>query len=114
MSHESNRYSAYRVMWVLVFFDLPTETKKERKAADRFRKNLLSDGFTMFQFSIYLRNCPSRENAKVHVKRVKVSLPEHGKVCILEITDKQFGSMELFHGEKNVDLPQPQQQLQLF
>lgn len=110
----ANRYNAYKIMWVLVFFDLPTETKKERKAASQFRKKLIDDGFTMFQFSIYLRHCPSRENSKVHIKRVKFSLPKHGKVCILEITDKQFGNMELFHGIKEVDLPQPIQQLQLF
>ena len=65
------RFNAYRVMWVLVLFDLPTETKTERKAAARFRKKLLDDGFTMFQFSIYMRHCASRENAKVHIKRVK-------------------------------------------
>ncbi|EDP96217.1 CRISPR-associated endonuclease Cas2 [Kordia algicida OT-1] len=111
---EANRYNAYRIMWVLVFFDLPTETKKERRAASQFRKKLIDDGFTMFQFSIYLRHCPSRENAKVHTKRVKQMLPKQGKVCILEITDKQFEKMELFHGVKEVDIPQPVQQLELF
>ena len=45
-----NRFSEYRVMWVLVLFDLPTETKKEKKAYADFRKNLQRDGFTMFQF----------------------------------------------------------------
>jgi len=114
MHTDSQRYNAYRIMWVLVFFDLPTETKKERKAASQFRKKLIDDGFTMFQFSIYLRHCPSRENAKVHTRRVKQMLPKHGKVCILEITDKQFGNMELFHGVKPIDVPQPVQQLQLF
>lgn len=109
-----NRFSAYRIMWVLVFFDLPTETKKERRVANLFRKKLIKDGFEMFQFSIYLRHCPSRENAKVHTKRVKLSLPKYGKVCILEITDKQFGNMELFHGIKEIELPKPTQQLQLF
>ena len=78
-------------MWVLVFFDLPTETKKERKAYAKFRKDLLADGFTMFQFSIYLRHCPSAENADVHIKRVKRMLPEFGKVGIMRVTDKQFG-----------------------
>ena len=39
-------------MWILVFFDLPTDTKKERKAAAKFRKDIMGDGFTMFQFSI--------------------------------------------------------------
>lgn len=66
-----NRFSEYRIMWVLVFFDLPTETKKERKAYADFRKKLIADGFTMFQFSIYMRHCPSAENADVHMRRVK-------------------------------------------
>lgn len=66
-----NRISEYRIMWVMVFFDLPTETRKERKAASDFRKLLIQDGFQMFQFSIYMRHCPSTENADVHIKRVK-------------------------------------------
>ncbi len=101
-------------MWVLVFFDLPTETKKQRKAAQKFRKELLDDGFTMFQFSIYLRTCPSRENAEVHVKRVKTLLPEQGYVGILKITDKQFETMELFYSRKEKEKPLEAQQLQLF
>lgn len=101
-------------MWVLVFFDLPTETKKERKIYTQFRKMLQKDGFTMFQFSIYLRHCPSRENAEVHIKRVKNWLPEKGHVGILCITDKQFGQMEIFYGEKLTKRPEVNQQLQLF
>ena len=96
-----DRFSEYRIMWVLVFFDLPTDTKKERKAAAEFRKQLLSDGFVMFQFSIYMRHCPSAENAEVHIKRVKSFLPPLGQVGILSITDKQFGSMELFTGKRH-------------
>jgi len=111
---DSNRFNAYRVMWVLVFFDLPTFTKKERRVAQQFRKRLISDGFNMFQFSIYLRHCPSRENANVHIKRVKSMLPKHGKVGILNVTDKQFGNMEIFHGIKEVNIPPPSQQLELF
>ena len=60
-----DRLSEYRIMWVLVFFDLPTETKKDRKAYTDFRKKLQNDGFTMFQFSIYIRHCASRENAEI-------------------------------------------------
>jgi CRISPR-associated protein Cas2 len=106
--------NAYNIMWVLVLFDLPTETKKERKAAAQFRKDMLQDGFSMFQFSIYLRHCPSRENAEVHIKRVKLSLPEKGHVGILNITDKQFGNMELFHGRKEKPHQSPSQQLEMF
>ena len=94
----------------MVFFDLPVVTKKERKIATRFRKDIMGDGFSMFQFSIYVRHCPSRENADVHIKRVKRILPEKGHVGILTITDKQFGMMEIFpdlstpYKEKNIGL----------
>ncbi|WP_177763208.1 CRISPR-associated endonuclease Cas2 [Flavobacterium sp. I3-2] len=109
-----SRYNAYRIMWVLVFFDLPTETKKQRSVASKFRKLLIDDGFNMFQFSIYLRHCPSKENAEVHIKRTKKNLPPEGKVGILCVTDKQFGQMELFFAKKETQLPDIPQQLELF
>lgn len=109
-----DRLSEYRVMWVLVFFDLPTETKRLRKAYMKFRKNLLNDGFTRFQFSIYMRHCSSHENAAVHIKRVKSFLPEYGNIGILCITDKQFANIELFYGKKVSEPIDPGQQLELF
>jgi len=109
-----SRFDEYRVMWILVLFDLPTETKKDRRVATKFRKNLIEYGFTMFQFSIYIRHCPSYENAQFHINRVKRDLPESGKVGILYITDKQFGSMELFVGTEATELPVIGQQLELF
>lgn len=114
MLFDFSRLSEYRVMWILVFFDLPTETKKDKKAYQDFRKNLQRDGFTMFQFSIYVRHCASKENMEVHIKRVKSFLPEFGKVCILNITDKQFGDIELFYGKKSQKPNAPGQQLELF
>lgn len=98
----------------MVLFDLPTETKKDRRRASKFRKNLLENGFTMFQFSIYMRFCQSRENAEMQVKRVQNSLPEKGKVGILTITDKQFGRMEIFYGVEKQKTEAPAQQLTLF
>ena len=114
--YENNytRLNQYRTMWILVFFDLPTETRLERKIASGFRKKLLDDGFGMFQFSIYMRFCASRENAEVHTNRIKINLPPHGKVGVMQITDRQFGLMELFHGKKQVENEKPSQQLELF
>lgn len=108
------RLNAYRVMWTIVMYDLPTETKKERKVAARFRKDLMQDGFSMFQFSMYIRHSASSENAEVHKNRVKKSLPELGKIGILQITDKQFGQMEIFYGKKAQESPNIPQQLELF
>lgn len=108
------RLNAYRIMWVLVFFDLPTETKKDRKIYAKFRKEIMASGFQMFQFSIYLRHCSSRENANVHMERVKKILPPKGHVGIMCITDKQFGMMEIFRGPDLIKAPDTVQQLELF
>ena len=101
-------------MWVMVLFDLPTETKADKKRYIKFRKDLLEDGFAMFQFSIYMRHCSSRENAGVHIKRVKRSLPEYGKVGIFCITDRQFGAIELYENRRETPSPELSQQLELF
>lgn len=109
-----NRLNQYRIMWVFVYFDLPTETKKERKNYSIYRKSLIKDGFSMIQYSIYARHCNSRENAEVHKKRAKTYMPEKGEVMIMEITDKQFGMIEFFRGARSVDKPDTPQQLELF
>jgi CRISPR-associated protein Cas2 len=101
-------------MWVFVLYDLPTETAKQRKAFALFRKNVMKDGFQMFQFSIYVRHCPSRENAEVHIKRVKGFLPKEGNVCLFMLTDQQFSLMELFRSGKSSELPDTVQQLEMF
>ena len=113
-NNDLSRLSEYRIMWLLVFFDLPTETKKDKKAYTDFRKRLKQDGFTMFQFSIYVRHCASKENMEVHIKRVKSFLPDYGKVGMLGITDKQFGSIELFYGQKVKKPDPPVMQLEFF
>ncbi len=101
-------------MWLFVFFDLPTETKKDHRNASLFRKNLQKDGFTMMQYSVYIRHCPSSENADVHEGRVKKFLPPLGNVTIMRITDKQYSNMVNFWGRKQTELPPASQQLELF
>ena len=87
------RINSYHIMWLFVFFDLPVLTKKERKIATDFRKNLMKDGFTMMQFSVYIRHCASYESQEVHMKRVKSIVPDTGRVSILGVTDKQYGDI---------------------
>lgn len=101
-------------MWIMVFFDLPTDTADNRRIYAKFRKRIMQDGFSMFQFSIYTRHCPSRENAAVHINRVKKILPEKGNIGILSITDKQFGEMEVYWGKSKVESPDISQQLEMF
>ncbi|MBJ2183576.1 MAG: CRISPR-associated endonuclease Cas2 [Muribaculaceae bacterium] len=114
MKSVADRFSEYRIMWLIVFFDMPTETKAQRKAYADFRKRLLTDGFTMFQFSLYIRHCPSWESAEMHRKRVKAIVPQWGEIGVLTVTDKQFAQMELYRGIKRPAPPPVSVQLELF
>lgn len=109
-----NRINAYHIMWLFVFFDLPVVTKKERRMAAGFRKNLLKNGYSMLQFSVYNRHCASKESVNVHVKRVKSFVPEKGHVSILSITDKQYGNIINIWGSKSQALPEGPKQLEIF
>lgn len=111
---EFSRINAYRVMWLFVFFDLPTTTKKDRKEAAKFRKDLEKDGFTMMQYSVYIRFCSTQENMEVHTKRVRGALPGSGRVSILSVTDKQYGKIINYQGKTEQQKPEVPQQLELF
>ena len=91
--------SGYRLMWVVVMFDLPVIEKSERKAATAFRNSLLDMGFEMSQFSVYMRFCTSQTQIDTYGKQVENSLPEGGKVNILQFTDKQYERIISFRGK---------------
>lgn len=101
-------------MWVIAMFDLPTDTPKARKDYARFRKDLIEDGFSMMQYSVYTRHCASIENADVHVRRMGDRVPPAGEVRFLTITDKQFGRIRVYVGRKRQKAPPPPSQLEFF
>lgn len=85
--------SGYRLMWIVTLFDLPVLTKPQRKAATKYRKNLLDEGFQMVQLSVYFKHCRDREQANAIAHRVSTRVPPGGKVDIMMITDKQYSSI---------------------
>lgn len=88
--------SGYRLLWLLVLFDLPVSEKKERRAATEFRNRLLDFGFEMSQFSVYMKWCYGYESAETQIKNVRQAVPPYGKVHILTFTDVQFKNMVTF------------------
>ncbi len=108
------RLNSYHIMWLFVFFDLPTTTKIEKRHAAQFRKNLEKDGFSMMQYSVYIRHCASRESVDVHIKRVRKVIPPYGYVSILCVTDKQYSDILNFWGKIERSNPAAPQQLEIF
>ena len=91
----------YEKMRILCMFDLPMETKRERKEYTIFRKALLEQGFTMLQYSIYQRPVPNRQSAKKYEQKLKQSLPLNGEVRLMYISEKQFNDMRLLVGQRS-------------
>jgi CRISPR-associated protein Cas2 len=101
-------------MWLFTMFDLPVDDKAARKEYARFRKILLRHGFTMLQYSVYARYCPSEEAADAYRNHVAAAVPPHGQVRLVSITDRQFGKMQVFFGKKRQPVEDPPMQMVLF
>ena len=106
--------SGYRLMWMMVMFDLPVLEKQERKAAADFRKALLDMGFEMCQFSVYARFCSSHSQFDTYLKRVEGILPAGGKVSVLQFTDKQYERVVTFPRAARQPAMDPPEQFELF
>lgn len=90
MTYPASFLSGYRLIWILVMFDLPTETKPQRKVATDFRNFLLNDGFERSQFSVYARFVNGKEAFQTRVNRIERHLPPQGDVQVLNFTDRQY------------------------
>jgi len=106
--------TGYRLMWMVVMFDLPVVEKAERKAATDFRNGLLDMGFEMSQFSVYMRFCTSPAQVDTYCKQVQSALPEGGKVNVLQFTDKQYERILSFHGKVKQPSKKTPDQFDLF
>jgi CRISPR-associated protein Cas2 len=106
--------TGYRLMWMVVMFDLPVVEKAERKAATDFRNRLLDLGFEMSQFSVYMRFCTSQTQVDTYCKYVEDALPTGGKVNILQFTDKQYERVISFRGKAKQPANKSPDQFDLF
>ncbi|MDD4088905.1 MAG: CRISPR-associated endonuclease Cas2 [Tissierellia bacterium] len=86
-------------MRVIVFFDLPTITKSDKREYTHFRKFLIKSGFLMLQESVYCKLALNTTVANTIVANVRKNKPKKGLVQLLTITEKQFSKMEFIIGE---------------
>lgn len=91
-----------RFMRILVFFDLPTGTQREKKQYVRFRKYLLNNGYEMLQYSVYCRITGNRDEAEKYIARLQMNLPRDGQVRSLLITELQYEQMKILLGHPTV------------
>ncbi|MDR1451538.1 MAG: CRISPR-associated endonuclease Cas2 [Helicobacteraceae bacterium] len=87
---------------LIVLFDLPVTTKKERYFAAKFRRFLINDGYDMVQFSVYARMIYGADSTETHHKRLTDNLPPAGSVRSMVVTEKQFAGIKILVGAPTI------------
>ena len=85
-------------MRLMVFFDLPTVTKADKRAYTVFRRFLLQDGYDMLQWSVYARIVNGMDDVLKHQQRLSANLPKKGSVRCMKVSEKQYAGMEILVG----------------
>jgi CRISPR-associated protein Cas2 len=88
-------------MRLILFFDLPVKTKKERKIYANFRKLLISKGYLMMQYSVYVKLFANRDALKNHISFIKKNVPQEGHIRLAAMTEKQYANMEIIIGGRS-------------
>lgn len=101
-------------MWVMVLFDLPTSSKRERHNYTKFRDFLLDRGFEMAQYSVYVRHTNGKDAINALIEKVASAVPAEGKVDIVQFTDKQYENIVSIRGARKADSLKNPEQLVLF
>ena len=87
-------------MRVMVLFDLPTITEKNRAEYRKFHKFLIHEGFIMMQESVYTKLALNGTVAELIRKKVRKNKPPECLIEMLIITEKQFSGIEYISGEE--------------
>ena len=106
--------SGYQIMWILVMFDLPVDTRAHARAATKFREYLLDQGFEKCQFSVYARFVNGKEQLEAMTRRVGAHTPDAGEVHVLSFTDRQYENIVRFSGGRRERQRKNPDQLALF
>ena len=101
-------------MWILVFFDLPVKTKKQRTDYTKFRKKLLQCGFHMRQFSVYEVHCATTQVATQYTEGIRKAIPKNGKISLFRLSDATCSTALHWSGQVQEAPSLPRSQLTLF
>lgn len=102
---------AERFSRILIFFDLPTETRQDRRVYTRFRKLLIKNGFLMMQESVYCKLVLHATAEQSVLSLLRRNRPPSGVVEILTITERQYSQIEYLVGEYQGDIIQTGERL---
>ena len=91
-------------MRIILFFDLPSTTKKDIREYTKFVKVLKKSGFVRMQESVFTKLALNPSVVNSNIADLKKKLPPEGIVSVLTITENQFSSIEHLIGSIETDV----------
>lgn len=88
----------FRIMRMIVMFDLPTETSTDRRNYRKFRRFLIKNGYNMMQYSVYSKIILNRSVLNYQKVKLKQNAPSKGYVDVLIVTENQYANIETIIG----------------
>jgi CRISPR-associated protein Cas2 len=95
-------------MWILVAFDLPVLTQKQRRISHKFREYLKSIGFVMLQKSVYCYYSCTKERSDSIGNNIRRNIPDNGHITVIFLTDRMFSMTKNYYGKLKIDISQPE------
>lgn len=75
-------------MMLLVCFDLPRETREQRKKASEYRNRLVELGFVMKQYSLYEREVQKSSTRQRIIETLQREIPSEGSIVVYQLPDQ--------------------------
>lgn len=95
--------SDYRNMRLLLMFDLPSIEDYEKKEYTQFKKIIIKNGYTMMQFSVYIKCVNTQTKIEQELNKLNKYIPTSGNIRIIAITEKQYMNMAIILGKKKIN-----------
>ena len=92
-------------MRMILFFDLPTVTDANKRTYRKFHNYLLSEGFIMMQYSVYMKLTLNATSYKQELNNLKKN-NDNTRVLVIAggTKKKQFSDIEFILGEFETDV----------
>jgi CRISPR-associated protein Cas2 len=90
-------------MRLVLNFDLPQVTLRDKRIYRRFRKELIKYGFVMNQYSMYSKLCLNSTQQKRTEDYLEKIKPESGIVEYFCLTEKQYARRRLLIGTHSTE-----------
>ena len=90
-------------MRILLLFDLPSVEAYEKKEYRIFKQALVKNGYTMMQFSVYMKPINGQIKVESEIKKLSKYLPDSGNIRLIQVTEKQYQEMYMILGNKKIN-----------